>query len=353
MIGLADNPTPPTTRSTPTGKSGLDKSEGGITPIATTRARLTAQQELILMEICRETFGDRWNEDHQYKVWIGISEEFQKRARRTFSWQSCQRRFKENIKKEMTRKAMSFRGQDTTQLPSTPASRLVTKWMRDLNRSRISKIAAEMCGSPAAQRDPSSTMPTVQQTQESQERELAAKAQAWQERMDKWMNTSTDPQNFSEEKLPAVNNNITVGGPAESIVQRDNAPPPATTAERPISQKDLNEISEKIDRVAENILDSTQKLLKEVQLQQRREMEEFKDRIMALIHDESDLISQNITSASEDISEGLGDLAMTVSFTRNTGLESLSNIMKLRRDSRVLLKIAAAEGKINPVPPNL
>ncbi|GAD97991.1 hypothetical protein ANI_1_2576014 [Paecilomyces variotii No. 5] len=345
MIEAANNPTPPTTRSTPTGKSGLGGSPGGITPISTTRARLTAQQELILMEICRETLGDTWKEDHQYKVWIRISEEFEKRARRTFSWQSCQRRFKACMKKEMTRRSVNL----NWELPSTPAGRLASKWISESKMIRLPPVPPQLA---TGQRDPSSMMATIPQTQEYQEHEQAAKAQAWQERMDKWMNTSTDPQNFSHETLPAVNN-TTVGEPAEGIVQKDNVPPPAKTAAEPVYRKDLQEISDKIDRVAENILNSTQRLLKEVQLQQRREMEEFRDRIMTLIRDESDLISQNITSASEDLSESLGDLTMTTSITHNNILESMSNIMKLRRDSRVLLKIAAAEGKINPVPPCL
>ncbi|KAJ9295273.1 hypothetical protein DTO271G3_6096 [Paecilomyces variotii] len=347
MNGLADNPTPPTTRSTPTGMYGPNGSLGGVTPIATTRGRLTANQELILLQICQETFGDGWDADYPYKDWIKISEEFQKRARRTFSWQSCQRRFKESIKRERTRMATASEPSqyDGAQL-YTPASEFVRQWIWHSERSkqllrwaRRREAERRSCEDKKPPLDALEATPR-QQPQQDEQREQAAKIQAWQERMDKWMNTSTNPENFLDEsRLP-------VEGPAHGAVSRVNASPPETTPARPVSHKDLKEISDKIDRVAENILDSTKKLLKEMQLQQRREMEAFKDRIAALISEETDLISKNIMEASEDASNDVTDLAGTLSFEFQKVRDSETNLLKLRRDVKYLLKVAIAEGKI-------
>ncbi|KAJ9316373.1 hypothetical protein DTO271D3_3386 [Paecilomyces variotii] len=353
MNGLADNPTPPTTRSTPTGMHGLNGTLGGVTPIATTRGRLTAHQELILLQICQETFGDRWDADYQCKDWIKISEEFQKRARRTFSWQSCQRRFKESIKKERTRIAMNSEpSQYNDAQLLTPASEFVRQWIwhsernrQLLRRARRTEAEKRPCEDKKPPLDALEATPR-QQPQQDEEQEEQAKLNAWQERMDNWMNTSTDPETFVDEsRLPAVD-------PAHGVVSRVNTSPPETTSARPVSHKDLKEISDKIDRVAENILDSTKKLLKEMQLQQRREMEAFKDRIAALISEETDLISQNIMDASEDASNDVTDLAGTISFEFQKVKDSETHLLKLRRDVRYLLKVAIAEGKIKVATPS-
>lgn len=279
------------------------------------------------MQVCRDHFGEELEGQRQIKVWVEISREFEKRSGRTYSFQSCARRFKDCVKKEKTRIAMNRKSCDSTELPASPASRFVNEWI---------------ISSQSENREYWSMIKQKRQNEAQALVEIATRGvqrdERWEERMNGWVQSSTDPRFFSGETT-AVINDVSVGGPlvsSDPVVGGDNHPPAATSPAQPVTQNDIKVLNDKIDRVAENILNSMNMLLKDLQLQQRREMKEFQARILMQMREDNDLVSQNLFDAQKDIQdEGVNHLSTLSNDIHNLRMSVLkgdNNVMKLRRE---------------------